>query len=109
MRPGTTGDSAAPASAETPEGGGCYHADDSGDALPELSGETYDVSAIRDDGGFIPAGELEPMVERLRSQKNIVLQGPPGTGKTWLARRLGGPCATNVAAPASKWSSSTPL
>ncbi len=61
----------------------------SGDALPELSGETYDVDSIRDDGCFIPTSALEPMIERLRSRKNVVLQGPPGTGKTWLARRLG--------------------
>jgi 5-methylcytosine-specific restriction protein B len=59
----------------------------SGDALPELSGETYGIDAIREDGCFISTTELEPMIERLRSRKNIVLQGPPGTGKTWLARR----------------------
>ncbi|TDW90894.1 5-methylcytosine-specific restriction protein B [Kribbella pratensis] len=60
----------------------------SGDPVPELTGETYDVESIRDDGCFIPTAELEPILERLRSRKNIVLQGPPGTGKTWLARRL---------------------
>ena len=59
------------------------------DAVVGVPGETYDVSSIRDDGCFIPAAELEPMLERLRSRKNIILQGPPGTGKTWLARRLG--------------------
>jgi 5-methylcytosine-specific restriction protein B len=58
------------------------------DAAIGVPGETYDVSSIRDDGCFIPAAELEPMLERLRSRKNIILQGPPGTGKTWLARRL---------------------
>lgn len=58
------------------------------DAVVGVPGETYDVSSIRDDGCFIPAAELEPMLERLRSRKNIILQGPPGTGKTWLARRL---------------------
>ena len=54
-----------------------------------VAGEAYDVDSIRDDGCFLPAAELEPMIERLRSRKNIILQGPPGTGKTWLARRLG--------------------
>ena len=58
------------------------------DAVVGVPGETYDVSSIRDDGCFIPAAELEPMLERLRSRKNIILQGPPGTGKTWLGRRL---------------------
>ncbi|WP_224769503.1 AAA family ATPase [Nocardioides ochotonae] len=52
------------------------------------AGDPYDAASIRDDGCFIPEEELEPMLERLRSKKNIVLQGPPGTGKTWLARRL---------------------
>lgn len=61
----------------------------SGGALPGLTGESYDVGSIRDDGCFIPTADLEPMLERLRSRKNIVLQGPPGTGKTWLGRRLG--------------------
>lgn len=59
------------------------------DAVIGVPGETYDVKSIRDDGCFIPAAELEPMLERLRSRKNIILQGPPGTGKTWLGRRLG--------------------
>jgi 5-methylcytosine-specific restriction protein B len=62
---------------------------ESGDGLPELSGETYDVDSIRDDGCFLPTSDLDVMVERLQSRKNIILQGPPGTGKTWLARRLG--------------------
>ncbi len=54
-----------------------------------LGGESYDLEAIREQGCFIPEAELEPMLERLRSKKNIILQGPPGTGKTWLGRRLG--------------------
>ena len=54
-----------------------------------LGDESYDLEAIRDQGCFIPEAELEPMLERLRSRKNIILQGPPGTGKTWLGRRLG--------------------
>lgn len=54
----------------------------------EAQHEPYDVSAIRDDGGFVSESELEAMLERLRAKKNLILQGPPGTGKTWLARRL---------------------
>lgn len=81
---------AAPTAAlETPAGEAVSTTIASGDALPELTGETYDLDSIRDDGCFIPTAELEPMTERLRSRKSIVLQGPPGTGKTWLARRLG--------------------
>ncbi|MET9317232.1 AAA family ATPase [Kribbella sp. NPDC003505] len=59
------------------------------DDAPQLPGDTYYIESIRDDGCFIPTVELDLMLERLRSRKNIVLQGPPGTGKTWLARRLG--------------------
>ncbi len=54
-----------------------------------LRGESYDLESIRDQGCFIPEAELEPMLERLRAKKNMILQGPPGTGKTWLGRRLG--------------------
>ncbi|MFJ9390260.1 AAA family ATPase [Nocardioides sp. NPDC101246] len=52
-------------------------------------GEPYDLGSVREDGCFLPEDELRPMLERLKSKKNLVLQGPPGTGKTWLARRLG--------------------
>ncbi len=54
-----------------------------------LRGESYDLESIREQGCFIPETDLEPMLERLRAKKNIILQGPPGTGKTWLGRRLG--------------------
>ncbi|MGV9297442.1 AAA family ATPase [Amycolatopsis sp. NPDC003676] len=56
--------------------------------IVEEPGDPYDVASIRDDGCFLAEDELQPMLERLRSKKNLVLQGPPGTGKTWLARRL---------------------
>jgi len=64
-------------------------ADPSDTEADVLVGESYDLESIRDQGCFIPEAELEPMLERLRSKKNIILQGPPGTGKTWLGRRLG--------------------
>lgn len=57
--------------------------------IAEEPGDPYDVASIREDGCFLAEDELQPMLERLRSKKNLVLQGPPGTGKTWLARRLG--------------------
>jgi 5-methylcytosine-specific restriction protein B len=40
------------------------------------------------EGCFLERTQLEKMLERLRTKKNIILQGPPGTGKTWLAKRL---------------------
>lgn len=48
----------------------------------------YGVSDIVSDGCFLPAAELNGLLDLLRHKKNLVLQGPPGTGKTWLARRL---------------------
>lgn len=48
----------------------------------------YGVDDIVNDGCFLERPEVESLLERLRSKKNLILQGPPGTGKTWLARRL---------------------
>ena len=50
---------------------------------------TYTIADILADGSFLEAEELQSILERWRSKKNLVLQGPPGTGKTWLAKRLG--------------------
>jgi 5-methylcytosine-specific restriction protein B len=49
----------------------------------------YDTQNIVAEGCFVPRAELDQMVTRLRTKKNLILQGPPGTGKTWLAKRLG--------------------
>jgi 5-methylcytosine-specific restriction enzyme B len=48
----------------------------------------YSVDDILSDGCFIERTQLEKLLERLRTKKNLILQGPPGTGKTWLAKRL---------------------
>ena len=50
--------------------------------------EPYSVDGILLDGCFIAREQLERILERLRTKKNLILQGPPGTGKTWLAKRL---------------------
>jgi 5-methylcytosine-specific restriction enzyme B len=50
--------------------------------------ESYSVDNIQTEGCFIARSQLEKILERLRTKKNLILQGPPGTGKTWLARRL---------------------
>ena len=68
--------------------------DDSGD---ELAAEVvqsqapivpYSLADITRDGCFMSEPELEQLLDRLRTKKNLILQGPPGTGKTWLAKRL---------------------
>jgi 5-methylcytosine-specific restriction protein B len=48
----------------------------------------YSIDDILSEGCFLERAQLEKMLERLRTKKNIILQGPPGTGKTWLAKRL---------------------
>ena len=50
--------------------------------------ETYLVTNVLDEGCFLERQDIERMLERLRTRKNLILQGPPGTGKTWLAKRL---------------------
>ncbi len=50
--------------------------------------EPYSIDNIVADGCFLDREELEHLIDRLRSKKNLILQGPPGTGKTWLAKRL---------------------
>lgn len=53
-------------------------------ALPDF----YSVDHIINDGCFLEKVEVERILKRLRTKKNLILQGPPGTGKTWLAKRL---------------------
>ena len=48
----------------------------------------YSVEDIIKDGCFLDRSEIERVLARLRTKKNLILQGPPGTGKTWLAKRL---------------------
>ena len=50
--------------------------------------EPYSIDDVLADGCFFERGEIERLLERLRTRKNLILQGPPGTGKTWIARRL---------------------
>lgn len=48
----------------------------------------YTVDEILKDGCFLTRSEINLLLERLRTKKNLILQGPPGTGKSWLAKRL---------------------
>ncbi len=49
----------------------------------------YDAGDLIREGCFLERAEIERILDRLRSKKNLILQGPPGTGKSWLAKRLG--------------------
>jgi 5-methylcytosine-specific restriction enzyme B len=48
----------------------------------------YAIADILQEGCFLVAVEIDRLLERIRTKKNLILQGPPGTGKTWLAKRL---------------------
>jgi 5-methylcytosine-specific restriction enzyme B len=48
----------------------------------------YAIDDILKEGCFLERAEIERLIERLRTKKNLILQGPPGTGKTWIAKRL---------------------
>ena len=48
----------------------------------------YSVEDILKDGCFLEGAEIDRLLDRLRTKKNLILQGPPGTGKTWLGKRL---------------------
>jgi 5-methylcytosine-specific restriction protein B len=52
------------------------------DDLIEIGEEsTYGIQDILDEGCFLASGELEKILQRWHSKKNLVLQGPPGTGE----------------------------
>jgi 5-methylcytosine-specific restriction protein B len=57
-------------------------------AATDILLQPYSVDDILADGCFLDRAELDRLLERLRTKKNLILQGPPGTGKTWLAKRL---------------------
>lgn len=71
---------------------------DDGDDAPEAAAPVgvhvavpivpYSVDDILKDGCFLERNEIDRLLDRLRTKKNLILQGPPGTGKTWLAKRL---------------------
>lgn len=57
------------------------------DAAPSTTA-SYSVTDIVAEGCFVPEADLQAVLQRWHSKKNLILQGPPGTGKTWLAKRL---------------------
>jgi 5-methylcytosine-specific restriction enzyme B len=74
------------------------------DAVPETAGEpaaeagdpvqpvlpspAFTLEDILSEGSFLQREQLQEILDRWKSKKNLILQGPPGTGKTWLVKRL---------------------
>ena len=84
-----------PEKGEVQEGGGepAADADEEEAGAPEAVQvappiEPYSLDQVLKDGCFLDRSEVERLLQRLRSSKNLILQGPPGTGKTWMAKRL---------------------
>ena len=63
--------------------------DESQEAPPHVAPIVpYSVADVLREGCFLAQAEIERLLDRVRTKKNLILQGPPGTGKTWLAKRL---------------------
>ncbi|MDK1377233.1 MULTISPECIES: AAA family ATPase [unclassified Sinorhizobium] len=62
--------------------------DDALETEEEAASPSYTVDNIISDGCFLTREEIDRILARVESKRNLVLQGPPGTGKTWLAKRL---------------------
>ncbi|KFF32090.1 AAA family ATPase [Pseudomonas plecoglossicida] len=79
----STGDGSSTATEEQQAEGGVHEAFQV--AAPIVP---YSVEDILKEGCFLERAEIDLLLDRLRTKKNLILQGPPGTGKTWLAKRL---------------------
>jgi 5-methylcytosine-specific restriction protein B len=63
------------------------------DAKPSLieigeSAAPYAVADLIEDRVFLTEPEINTILRRLKSKKNLLLQGAPGVGKTFIAKRL---------------------
>ena len=55
---------------------------------PDMQAPSFEPADVLEAGAFLDLSEVERLLRRLRTKKNIILQGPPGTGKSFLARLL---------------------
>jgi 5-methylcytosine-specific restriction protein B len=48
----------------------------------------YDLQDMINEGVFLEKPEIEKIILRLQTKKNLILQGAPGVGKTFVAKKL---------------------
>lgn len=53
-----------------------------------MSSDLYGIDDIIKSDVFLEEKEIENILEKLKTKKNIILQGTPGVGKTFLAQKL---------------------
>lgn len=83
-----TGETAIDGGGGAKEDSDLEHGDDDVELQAAAPIVPYSVEDILKDGCFLEREEIDRLLDRVRTKKNLILQGPPGTGKTWLAKRL---------------------
>ena len=48
----------------------------------------YNIQDMINEGVFLDKPEIEKIIHRLQTKKNLILQGAPGVGKTFVAKKL---------------------
>ncbi|MBE0657627.1 MAG: AAA family ATPase [Bryobacteraceae bacterium] len=54
----------------------------------DITAEPYSAADLQAEGVFLSEDEVEVLLRRLRTKKNLILRGAPGVGKTFVAKRL---------------------
>jgi 5-methylcytosine-specific restriction protein B len=58
------------------------------EGLESVAIEPFGIEDMVAAGVFLAENELQQIIGRLRSKRNVIIQGAPGVGKTFLARML---------------------
>ena len=55
---------------------------------PVAVNPAYTIDYMINEGVFLEKPEIEKIIHRLQTKKNLILQGAPGVGKTFVAKKL---------------------